>query len=175
VVAEIRPLRPEDDRSQFRSGDLDLDRFFARFAGQNQFRHHIGVTYVAVEDGDVLGFATIAAGQVEVAELPRELRTRLPRYPLPVLRLARLAVDERAQGRGLGSLLLVTVFELAHGMAATVGCAGVVVDAKPAAISFYARLGFREMEVRSGLLEERPQPVAMYLHLSAIPKLEDQR
>jgi hypothetical protein len=47
---EIRALREGDDRSGFRSGDPDLDRFFLRFAGQNQFRHHVGVTHVAVED-----------------------------------------------------------------------------------------------------------------------------
>ena len=38
------------DRTSFRSGDADLDRFFHQFARQHQFRHHLGVTYVAVED-----------------------------------------------------------------------------------------------------------------------------
>lgn len=174
-MAEVRLLRPEEDRSQFSSGDIDLDRFFCRFAGQNQFRHHIGATYVAVEDGRILGFATVTPGQVEVAHLPKSLRSRFPRYPLPVLRLARLAVDRTAQGRGMGSLLLVTVFELAHELARTVGCAGVVVDAKPSAVSFYARLGFRPMDVRSGALGDRPEPTSMYLPLSAIPKLQEER
>lgn len=170
-MAEVRLLRPEDDRSRFCSGNLDLDRFFVRFAGQNQFRHHIGTTYVAVDEDVVLAFATVAPGQVEITDLPESLRVRFPRYPLPVLRLARLAVDRQAQGRGLGSLLLVTVFELAHEMARTVGCTGVVVDAKGGAVAFYERLGFRVMDVRVGVLEDRPEPVAMYLHLSAIPKL----
>jgi len=174
-VAEVRLLRPEDDRSKFCSGDIDLDRFFIRFAGQNQFRHHIGATYVAVEDARVLGFATVAPGEVEVADLPEDTRNRLPRYPLPILRLARLAVDKDQQGRGIGSLLLVTVFELAHELARTVGCVGVVVDAKAAAVPFYARLGFRPMEVRSGALEERPKPSPMYLPLSAIPRLDGER
>ena len=44
-MIEVRLLRQEDDRSRFRSGQPDLDRFFARYAGQNQFRHHIGSTY----------------------------------------------------------------------------------------------------------------------------------
>jgi GNAT superfamily N-acetyltransferase len=174
-VAEVRLLRPDDDRSAFCSGDVDLDRFFTRFAGQNQFRHHIGATYVAVEGGRVLGFATVAPGEVEVKDLPEISRGRFPRYPLPVLRLARLAVDREAQGRGIGSLLLVTVFELAHELARTVGCVGVVVDAKAPAMPFYARLGFRPMVVRSGALEDRPVPIPMYLHLSAIPNLQKQR
>ncbi|MBP6735439.1 MAG: hypothetical protein KA142_12280 [Chromatiaceae bacterium] len=46
----IRRLAPDDDRDRFSSGHPDLDRFFHRFAGQNQFRHHVGVTYIAVED-----------------------------------------------------------------------------------------------------------------------------
>lgn len=174
-MAEVRLLCPEDDRSRFCSGDIDLDRFFIRFAGQNQFRHHIGATYVAVEDGRVLGFATVAPGEVGVADLPVGSRGRFPRYPLPVLRLARLAVDREAQGRGVGSLLLVTVFELAHALARTVGCVGVVVDAKAAAVPYYARLGFRPMEVRSGAMEERPEPTPMYLHLSAIPTIQEER
>ncbi len=173
-MAEVRLLRPEDDRSRFCSGDIDLDRFFIRFANQNQFRHHIGATYVAVEGERVLGFATVAPGEVEVADRPEGSRGRFPRYPLPVLRLARLAVDREAQGRGIGSLLLVTVFELAHELARTVGCVGVVVDAKAAAVPFYARLGFRPMDVRSGALEERPVPTPMYLHLSAIPNLQEE-
>lgn len=170
-MADVRLLRPDDDRSRFRSGDLDLDRFFVRFAGQNQFRHHIGATWVAAEGERIVGFATVAPGQIEVADLPPAVRGRLPRYPLPVLRLARLAVDAGEQGKGIGSLLLVTVFELAHETARTLGCVGVVVDAKPGAVAFYARLGFRAMDVHAGALEERPAPTAMFLHLSAIPRL----
>ncbi len=67
---EVRALRPEDDRTGFRSGDPDLDRFFRRFAGQNRFKHHLGVTYIAVEADTVLGFATVAAAQIEAMALP---------------------------------------------------------------------------------------------------------
>lgn len=171
-MAEVRLLRPEDDRSAFGSGDVDLDRFFLRFAGQNQFRHHIGATYIAVEHGRIVGYATVTPGEVEVADLPERERGRFPRYPLPVLRLARLAVNREDQGRGIGSLILVTVFELAHELARTVGCAGVVVDAVPPAVPFYGRLGFRPMAVRAGALEDRPQPTPLYLPLSGIPRLD---
>jgi GNAT superfamily N-acetyltransferase len=172
VPLEIRRLAPDDDRPAFRSGNIDLDRFFQRFAGQNQFRHHIGSTYVAVEDGGVLGFATVAASELVVADLPAGKRKRLPHYPLPVLRLARLAVDERAQGRGIGSALLRAVFTLAHRMASDFGCIGVVVDAKPDAISFYERLGFVPLEAHAGQLGDRPEPLPMFLELGAIPTPE---
>ncbi len=169
----VRKLRPEDDRSTFESGDADLDRFFRRFAGQNQFKHHLGTTYVAEEDGAVLGFATVSAAQIEVQDLPAAKQGRLPRYPLPVLRLARLAVDKKAQGRGVGLMLLKAVFVLARSMADELGCIGVVVDAKPQAVSFYQRYGFTELEVVQGQLGDRPEPVPMFLEIGAIPSSED--
>src|SRR6266511_878312 len=100
---EIRVLRESDERARFRSGDADLDRFLVKYAGQNQFRHHIGTTYVAVEAGHILGYATVAAGNMEGDALPATARRTVPRYPLPVLRLARLAVDAAVQNRGVGS------------------------------------------------------------------------
>lgn len=131
----IRRLRPDDDRSGFRCGDIDLDRFFQRYAGQNQFRHQIGVTYVALDEGRIVGFATVAPSEVDVGFLPEAAQRRLPRHPLPVLRLARLAVDVRDQRRGIGLALLRTVFVLAREMCVALGCVGVVVDAKPEAVS----------------------------------------
>jgi GNAT superfamily N-acetyltransferase len=106
-----------------------------KFAGQNQFKHYVGVTYVAVEGTSILGFATISPAHVEIEGLPATARKKLPRYPLPVLRLARLAVDESARGQGLGAQLLRFVLQLAMRMADDYGCVGVVVDAKPDALN----------------------------------------
>ena len=100
---EIRPLAKDDDRSGFSCGQPDLDRFFEHYAGQNQFKLHLAVTYVAVAKSRIVGFATVAASSIERASVPSaRLRKRLPAYPLPVLRLARLDVDTRAQGLGIG-------------------------------------------------------------------------
>jgi GNAT superfamily N-acetyltransferase len=165
---EIRALQEGDDRSQFGSGDPDLDRFFQRFAGQNQFKHYLGVTYVAVQDGRILGFATVAPGHVEIDELPAGARKKLPRYPLPVLRLARLAVDQAARGQGLGHQLLGFVFQLAHRMASDYGCVGVAVDAKPDAVDFYKRYGFISVDVVEGQSDARPSPIPMFLAMRAI-------
>lgn len=163
---EIRKLAREDDRSRFRSGNADLDRFFARYAGQNQFRYHIGTTYVAVDDaGRIAGYATLAASQLAREVLPPSQRRRLPKYPLPVLRLARLAVDETFAGRGVGGLLLRAVLGLAVQMAEDVGCVGVVVDAKPEAVAFYEKLGFVPLAAVAGQLGDRPQPLPMFLEL----------
>jgi GNAT superfamily N-acetyltransferase len=170
VPVVIRALASRDDRSKFRSGNIDLDRFFQRFAGQNQFRHHIGVTYVAVDGATILGFATVAAASLETSVLPAVQRRKLPAYPLPVLRLARLAVDDRARGLGVGQALLRFCFSLAHDMARRLGCVGVVVDAKADAVAFYAKYGFFPLEVEAGQLRDRPEPTPMFLELGAIPR-----
>jgi len=167
-VIEIRALREADDRSQFRSGDSDLDRFFHRFAGQSPFRHHLGVTYVAAEDRRILGFATVAPGHAEIEGLPATARAKLPHYPLPVLRLARLAVDASAAGAGLGKALLRFVLELAARMADDYGCVGVIVDAKRGAIPFYEKYGFVPVAAVEGEADARPQPTPMFLAMRAI-------
>lgn len=165
---EIRPLVRDDDRSGFSCGQPDLDRFFEHYAGQNQFKLHLAVTYVALVESRVVGFATVAASSVERVSVPSaRLRKRLPAYPLPVLRLARLGVDTRAQGLGIGKALLRHVLSLAVGQRDRIGCVGVVTDAKPEALSFYQALGFVHVEsVREGLLHGEPLP--MFLAIDTI-------
>lgn len=170
----IRRLEPGDDRDRFCSGHPDLDRFFHRFAGQNQFRHHVGVTYIAVEDDAILGFVTVSPSEIEIDALPADRRRRLPRYPLPTLRLARLAIAQSAQGRGIGQALLRFALTLARRMADEIGCVGVVVDAKPEAQTFYLRYGFESISAIEGVLLDRPEPTPMFLPLSAIPCPDNQ-
>lgn len=79
----VRRLEPRDDRSGFHSGNIDLDRFFQRYAGQNQFRHHIGTTYLAVRGEQITGFVTVSSGEMTTEALSKGLRKRLPSYPLP--------------------------------------------------------------------------------------------
>ena len=176
-MIRLRQLRQDDDRTGFSCGQPDLDRFFQRYAGQNQFKHHVGVTWVAVDDGGdedrIVGFATVSASQIEAADLPPGQRRRLPRYPLPVLRLARLAVDESAQELRVGLRLLRAVFVLARQMAGEVGYVGVVVDAKADAVSFYQRFGFEAVnDVVEGELGDRPRPTPMFLPMRLIPAVD---
>ena len=84
--------------------------------------------------------------------------------------MARLAVDERARGLGVGGTLLRAVLLLAQKMALDFGCVGVVVDPKPEAVVFYEKLGFVTLEVDAGQLGDRPQPVPMFLEIGNIPR-----
>jgi GNAT superfamily N-acetyltransferase len=168
VAIEVRLLGETDDRSSFQSGDDQLDLFFRRYAGQNQFRHHIGTTYIALERETILGFATVTVGHMELENIPSSLKKTLPEYPLPILRLARLAVDRNAQRKGVGEYLMRTVLSVAIELREKLGCVGVVVDAKPGAENYYSRYGFVDLEVIEGALEERPTPKPMFLPLSAV-------
>ena len=168
----VRILADDDDRSTFDSGDADLDRFFRRYAGQNQFRHHIGTTYVAVDGSRIEGFVTLAPGTIEIERLPARTARNLPAYPLPVLRIARLASARDARDLGVGRLLLRFALQMALDLSERLGCVGVVVDAKERAVGFYARYGFVAFDVLEGGSGERPMPVPMFLPLGGIPSPE---
>ena len=164
----IRRLEPQDNRSGFHCGNIELDRFFQRYAGQNQFKHYVGITYVAAHGEQITGFVTVSSGEITAENLSKSLRKRLPAYPLPFLRIARLAVDERYQGQGIGRLLLRAMLELALEMRERVGCIGVVVDSKAEAVPFYAALGFQAIDLISGTLGDRPVPTTMFLSIRQI-------
>ena len=155
-MIEIRPLAPSDNRKPFCSGNPELDRFFICYAGQNQFRHHIGTTYIAVEEGTIHGFVTVSVSHIEIQDLPTSWKKKLPRYPLPILRLVRLAVEQSSQQQGIGMSLLKYIFCLSWEISDKVGCIGIVVDAKPEAVEFYHRFGFERLEVLKGHLGDRP-------------------
>ena len=163
---ELRPLLESDDRTGFSCGQGDLDRYFQHFAGQNQFRHQLSVTYVATANDVIVGFATVSGGSIERETLPA-VKKRPPAYPLPVLRLARMGVDVRAQKLGVGRALLRYVLDLAVRQRDAVGCVGVLTDAKLEAVGFYARYGFSALgELREGALAG--EPVAMFLPMATL-------
>jgi GNAT superfamily N-acetyltransferase len=166
VGPRVRPLRREDDRSTFRSGDPSLDVFFAQYAGQHQFKAHASVTYVVEREERIAGYATVTAACVDIVDLPPEDRLRYP-YPAPVLSLARLATDERDRGRGIGGLMLAHVFLLAAKMADELGCVGVIVDSKAGALSFYEKYGFKPRPV---VTNDADAPTPLFLKIATIKK-----
>ena len=167
-MVSIRALQESDDTRAFSSGDADLDRFLHRYAVRNQFVEHIGTPYLAVEGDLILGYATVAPANIRGEDFPQTRARKLPRYPLPALRLARLAVSLDGRGRGMGSRLLRYVFALALETARTLGCVGVLVDAKPGAVGFYEGVGFMRMDVVEGRGGGHPAPAPMFLHIEAI-------
>jgi len=115
----------------------------------------------------IVGYLTVSPSHIEIEELP----ARLPHDPLPILRVARLAVAETAQSTGVGRTLLHAACLLARDQARRVGCVGLVVDAKPQAVAYYQRYGFAPLEITEGGLGDRPQPVPLFLPVDAIPEV----
>ena len=125
----IERLTARHQRARFDCGELALNEFLQRQAGQIA-RRGIGKTYVAL-GGDgriVVGFVTLSVGQVETARLPQHLR--LLRYPVPLLRIGRLAVDRTQQGQGIGQQLMSFSLQLALEFSQKVGLYAVLVEAK---------------------------------------------
>jgi len=131
-------------RRDFDCGDAALNDYLARFARQN---HQTGVskTFVAVTTDDatrILGYYSLSAGELAFDRVPPEATRRLPRYPLPVVRLGRLAVARSLQGLGLGGQLLLSAGERALAVAGQAGVVALAIDAKDAgAAAWYERFG----------------------------------
>lgn len=151
-----RPLNENDRVDDFDSGVHALD-FFLRRHALNNAKDHLGQTYIIDRNPDdpstwpqILGFFTLSTSQVSRDLVAPILGEQLPKYPIPAVLLARLAVDVRVQGKKLGSILLRDAFRLAQLIAAHVGCAGVLVDAKDdGARAFYLHAGFVGLRVKA--------------------------
>lgn len=127
----IEALAAHHDRRAFACGEVELDHYLRRFARQHATAN-LSRTYVAAEGATVLGFYSLAMAAILKDQLPAAYVTRFPRFPLPVARLARLAVDEVHQGRGLGELLLMDALQRCARLAEEIGMVGVIVDANHA-------------------------------------------
>jgi len=89
----------------FDCGQPALNQFLQRFARVNQTSNS-SQTYVSCHAGEVVGFYSLAVGSVEPSAAAPRVVKGMPRHPVPVMLLARLAVDVRHQGAGLGRALL---------------------------------------------------------------------
>lgn len=134
------------DRAGFSSGALALDRYLAQQAGQHQ-RDGIATTHVLTDDADptrILGYCSLAAAQLHLHDLQPADRKRLPRYPIPAVRIGRLAVSRDAQGNGYGRLLLGHAMNCSLELRARLGIRLLLVDAKGGrAAAFYRNFGFQ--------------------------------
>jgi GNAT superfamily N-acetyltransferase len=141
------PLTAAHDVAGFDCGAAALNDYLKRFALQNQ-QNQSARTYVAARDQRVVGYYTLAAGSVRREETPARVAQGLAAHPVPVILLARLAVDKGEQGKGVGAGLLKDALLRAVQAADIVGCRAVLVHAKDeAARRFYLRFGFEPSPV----------------------------
>jgi predicted GNAT family N-acyltransferase len=143
VIYTIELLQKHHNRADFDCGEESLNAFIKQFARQNSEKG-LGRTYVAVlpDDSRVYGYYTIASGAVRFDTLPE----KLPRYPIPVVLLGRLAVDNAAKGQKLGEGLLLNALKRAVSLADQHGIYAVEVYAfSEPARAFYLKYGFIEL------------------------------
>ena len=126
ALQEPRLLKHEDERARFQSGNAEIDDWFHRFAWQNHRARNARV-FVTTQEPETLGFYALAMGAVSRSDLPEALKPGRRPDPCPVLILARLAVDQRAQGRGIGAALLKDALLRAHKLSNEVGFAALLV------------------------------------------------
>lgn len=155
----IEPLGKQD-REGFDSGSPKLDAYLAGQAGQDQ-RRNVAACFLAIETdtGIVAGFYTLSACHIHLEDLDEAARKKLPRYPVvPAVRLGRLAIDRRFQGRGLGSALIADA--AMRTMRAEIAAAFLVVEAKDeTAAAFYRHNGFAPDPI---------EPLRLYASLAAL-------
>ena len=155
----IEPLGKQD-RSGFDSGFAELDAYLERQAGQDQ-RRNVAACFLAISTDTwiVAGFYTLSACHIHLEDLDEAARKNLPRYPVvPAVRLGRLAIDLRFQGRGLGSALIADAAMRA--MRSEIAAAFLVVEAKDeTAAAFYRHHGFAPDPI---------EPLRLYASLVAL-------
>jgi GNAT superfamily N-acetyltransferase len=159
-VLEERPLDPSiHDRQGFDCGVAALNDYLARLADQHR-RKGVSAVYVLVEDdapSEILGYYTLSAAEVAVDRLTDVEGKRLPRHPVPCIRMGRLACRTDRRGSGLGKLLVGLAVDRCLQVRQQLGAYALIVDAKDdEARRFYEHFGFRSL---------RDTPLTLYLPL----------
>lgn len=157
------------DRNSFDCGVNELNTFLKQHANQNQSKN-ISKTYVAVvavsSDNirKIYGYYTLSAGHICCDQLPESIKSKLPKYPVPIARIGRLAVDKNHKGQGIGGFLLHDAFTNVLSIADKMGVFAVIVDAKnDNAKAFYQNYGFIELQNSS---------LSLFLPISTIKSAE---
>jgi len=128
-LESIRKLQPADAVEPFDCGPPALNQFLQRYALNNQ-RANSAQTYVCCENGTVVGFYSLTVGSVDHLSAPERVVKGLARHPVPVMILARLAIDQTFQRRGLGRALLKNALQRTLQAADIAGIRAVLVHAQ---------------------------------------------
>lgn len=141
-LSEVVPLDASHELAAFRCGKAELDEWLRRYAMVNQ---QIGGsrTFVTCEGSAVMGFYSLAVSSIEFEHASRKVQRGLGRYPVSVILIARLAVDERVQGQRVGESLLVDALGRCLAVSQEAGVRAVLVHAMDDdARGFYERYDF---------------------------------
>lgn len=161
-LLRIEPLSKEHEREGFFCGIPELDSYIRQQSGQD-LRRHLATTFILTPDGrQISGYYTLSAHTLLARDLPLDVGRKLPRFPLPVTLLGRLAVSKALVGRGLGQLLLMDALQRAWLSSKQIASWAVVVDAKEGAREFYLRYEFKPLP---------SDPVRLFLPMASIGEM----
>jgi len=140
----IEKLNSSHVLENFDCGVPELNNFLVKYALQSQSANSAN-TYVACENGSIIGFYTLAVGSVIHAQAPKRITKGLARHPVPVMILTRLAVDKSQHGKGIGRGLLKDVLLRTAQAADIAGIRALLVHAKDdLARQWYLQFNFDE-------------------------------
>jgi GNAT superfamily N-acetyltransferase len=142
LIRQIEKLRREHAVEAFDCGHAELNRFLKQHALQNQGSGG-SQTYVGLVNSTVVGYYALVVGSVEQEEAPARVKKGLAKHVIPIMLLARLAVDRHWQKRGVGAALLKDAVLRTLQAAEIAGIRALVVHAKDdVAKGFYQRFDF---------------------------------
>jgi len=142
------PLGPHHRLEGFDCGKPSLNDWLLRHARQAQSSGSAR-TFVVTDDGRVAGYFSLTVGQVDTLEAPERLRKGMGLYPIPVVILARLAVDQRDRGRGLGVGMLKEAIRRTLVISEQAGIRALLTQPiDEDAAHFYRRFGFETSPLR---------------------------
>lgn len=141
---ETKPLDKLQDRAAFDCGVELLNDYLKKYALQNQKKDAARTYVLTTEENQVIGYYTLVFGSLSTEETTPEIAAGLGKYPIPVILLARLAIDESEKGKGLGKILLRDALLRAVRASEIAGLQAFLVHAKDEpAKAFYEKFGFQ--------------------------------
>ncbi|KVZ48337.1 GNAT family N-acetyltransferase [Burkholderia ubonensis] len=154
----VAALGADHDRAAFDCGTPALDRYLREIVTQD-VRRRVAACFMMLDGNVVVGYYTLSAASVALAELPHDVARKLPRYPaIPAVRMGRLTINQRYLGRELGAALLVNALQRAA--RSEIPAVALIVDAKDeSAAAFYEHFGFQSLTY---------DPLALFLPLATV-------
>ncbi len=137
------PLSKAHNRADFDCEVEVLNDYLKKYALQNQKKDAARTYVVTVLEDKIVGYYTLVFGSVSYEEATEEVSAGLGKYPIPVILLARLAVDISQKGKGLGKALVKDALIRAIQAADIAGLRAFLIHAKDEnARNFYQKFGF---------------------------------
>ncbi len=153
----IVPFAKTYGRTRFSSGEPELDDWLRRYSSQSERKGNTR-TFFAVDDAHIVGFYAQRTYEIDADDAAKAMGIGHRQYPMPAVLIAQLAVDERYQGRGVGTWLLIQALHRIAELSREIGFEAVVVHALSHDASvFYRRAGFIAAE-------DRPLTLLLPLH-----------